>query len=244
MKLGIFSRSGQLANEDQAYDFGNYVQADGVNDKGTLASAIDFDNNSPWALSFWAKGSASSNQTNMIFSKTGQSNYYVYLRHGRTPNVRFAQNNNNGRQDWTDSTLGNWNDGAWHHVYIYSVGTDVHLVYDGVNKGDGGGSLSQEGLEVGNMFYRQNTNSLFATVGLDDAILHQFSTNKSGSIAQAQSLYNSSSGSNPATALGETPDFWYKFDVSNGTTTIPNSGGAGGNNLTLTNFSGTYILEH
>ena len=70
MKLGIFSRAGQLANEDQAYDFGNYVQADGVNDKGTLASAIDFDNNSPWALSFWAKGSASSNQTNMIFSKT------------------------------------------------------------------------------------------------------------------------------------------------------------------------------
>ena len=64
------------------------------------------------------------------------------------------------------------------------------------------------------------------------------------SIAQAQSLYNSSSGSNPATALGEDPDYWYKFDVSNGTTTIPNSGGAGGNNLTLTNFSGTYILEH
>ena len=74
MKLGIFSRAGQLANEDQAYDFGNYIQPDGVNDKGALASSIDF-NSDPWALSFWVKGSASSNTTGVIFSKTGNSNY-------------------------------------------------------------------------------------------------------------------------------------------------------------------------
>jgi hypothetical protein len=223
------------------YNFGNYIQPDGVNDTGELNSQITLGTSTDWVVSFWVKGSGSSNTTNTILSNRTSSGYYSYLRTGATPYVRWSFGANNTRHDWSQSALSGWDDNAWHHVYFYNVVGAVHLVFDGVDYGDGTATATQNGVRIRDFFYRQVTNSIHSKVAMDDFIAHEIT----GSVAQAQSLYNSGAGENPFSVFGATPQYRYKFDVANtATTTIPNSGSAGSNDLTLSNFTGAYLLEH
>ena len=240
MKLGIFSRAGQIANESQTYDFGNAIFPDGVNDSGLVSSVINIPSTTDWIVSFWAKGSGSSNSTNMMMTKSTVTNKYIYLRKGSTPYIRWQNGNTSTRENWSDAALSGWDDGNWHHLYFYRVTNDVHLVFDGVDYGDGGASATQAGVDLNNFFCRINNSTFFSNVAMDDIIIHE----TTGGVAQAQALYNSGSGANPTTVLGATPKHWYKFDINNGETTVPNSGNAGTNDMTLSNFSGTYISAH
>ena len=233
LNLGATSSSG-----GGAYDFGNYIRPDGVNDIGALASAINISATN-WVLSWWIQGNASSNTTNANFGYTGGNQYYIYQRHGSTPYFRMSSGSSQTRQDWGAAGLSNWNDSAWHHIYMYSVGVDVHLVYDGVSYGQGGAALNQTGLKISHFFQRQSaTSTLPSNTWMDDVIAHD----GQGSVTQAQSLYNSGAGEDPTTVFGTTPDYWYKFNVADGTTTIPNSGSAGSNDLTLSNFVTPFIF--
>ena len=220
--------------------FNNAIFPDGVNDNGALDSQIIIGVSTDWILSYWVKGSGSSNQTNVVSSSRISSGYYTFLRTGLTPYVRYSFGANNTRHDWSDSGLSGWDDGDWHHVYFYNVGGDIHLVFDGVDYGDGGASATQTGIRVQDLFYRQTTGSIHSNLATDDFIAHQ----TTGSVAQAQYLYNGGDGADPVAVLGATPLYWYKFDINNGDTTVPNSGSAGTNDLTLSNFSGTYISSH
>ena len=222
------------------YNFGNYIRPDGVNDIGALASAINISATN-WVLSWWIRGSANSNVTNANFGYTGGAQHYVYLRHGSTPYFRMSSGSNKTRQDWGDAGLSNWNDSAWHHIYMYSVGVDIHLVYDGVDYGQGNAINNQTGLKISHFFQRLGASAtLSSNTWMDDVIAHD----GQGSVVQAQVLYNGGDGVDPVVVFGSTPDYWYKFDVANGATTIPNSGSAGSNDLTLSNFTGRYLLEH
>jgi len=222
------------------YDFGNAIFPDGVNDEGTTASPITIHSSTDWVVSFWFKGTGSSNATNMVLSLASSSQYYWYIRQGSTPYIRYSSGATNTRQDWGDAALGTWDDGDWHHLYTYNVGTDVHLVFDGVDYGDGGASGAQRGVNVNCIFHRGSNNDFHSDLGMDDVIF----TQTTGSVAQAQALYNGGDGADPTTVFGTTPDYWYKFNVADGTTTIPNSGSAGSNDLTLSNFVTPYIFPH
>jgi len=223
-----------------SYNFGNYIQPDGVNDIGTTASSITINWTTDWVVSFWFKGDGNSNATNVLLSSSISTGYYWYIRKGSTPYVRYQSGANNTRQDWSDAALAGWDDGDWHHFYMYNVGTDVHLVFDGIDYGDGGATGSQDGVNIDYVFYRGASNTFYSDLAMDDII----ATQTTGSVTQAQSLYNGGAGENPTSVFGATPDYWYKFNVTDGTTTIPNSGSAGSNDLTLSNFVTPFIFLH
>lgn len=220
--------------------FNNAIFPDGVNDDGELNSQIILGTSTDWVVSFWAKGSGSSNATNIVLSDRTSSGYYTYLRTGSTPYVRLSFGVNTTRHDWSDSGLSGWDDGDWHHVYFYNVGGDIHLVFDGVDYGDGAATTNQNGVRIRDLFYRQVTGGFHSNVAMDDFIAHEIT----GSVTQAQYLYNEGDGADPVAVLGATPMYWYKFDINNGDTTVPNDGTSGSNDLTLNNFSGTYIQAH
>ena len=225
-----------------SHSFGTYVQPDGVNDYATFASAIIMPYDEDWVVSFWFIGGGSSNTTNMATSNRVSNGNYIYIRKGSTPYVRMQSGANNTRQDFSSNThgLGNWDDSRWHHLYMYRVGVDVHLVVDGIDYGAGSASADQTGYRVDDLFVRQVQDDFPSKLGMDDFIVH----GTTGSVAQGQALHNSRRGANPSTVFGETPKWWYKFDIGGSVTTVSNSGSGGANNLTLYNFSGTYINTH
>ena len=244
LKLGSTDVSqvylGSTALLSTSYNFGNAIFPDGVNDDALTASTLSIAGATDWIVSFWIKGSGSSNATNVVMSRSNTNANYIYLRTGSTPYIRWQHGANNTREDWSDSGLSGWDDGDWHHVYFYRVGNDRHLVFDGVDYGDGGASAAQSGVSLNSFFSRYNNSTFYSNVAMDDVVIHE----TTGSVSQAQSLYNSGAGANPTTVLGATPKYWYKFDINNGDTTVPNDGTSGTNDITLSNFSGTYIQAH
>jgi len=245
LKLGSTDVSqvylGSTALLSTSYNFGNAIFPDGVNDDALTASTLSISGTTDWITSFWIKGSGTSNSLNVVMSKSSVNYKYIFLRKGSTPYIRWqGASQTNSREEWSDSGLSGWDDGDWHHVYFYRVGNNRHLVFDGVDYGSGGASITQNGVDLNSFFSRYNTSSLYSNVAMDDVVIAE----TTGSVSQAQSLYNSGAGANPTTVLGATPKYWYKFDINNGDTTVPNSGSAGTNDLTLSNFSGTYIQAH
>ena len=220
--------------------FNNAIFPDGVNDDALTASTLLINSTTDWITSFWIKGSGSSNSTNMMMSKSTVTSNYIFLRKGSTPYIRWQHGANNTREDWSDSGLSGWDDGNWHHVYFYRVGNNRHLVFDGVDYGSGGASGTQSGVDLNSFFSRYNTSTFYSNVAMDDVVIAE----TTGSVEQAKSLYNGGDGADPVAVLGATPKYWYKFDINNGDTTVPNNGTVGTNNLTLSNFSGTYISSH
>ena len=220
--------------------FNNAIFPDGVNDDALTASTLLINSTTDWITSFWIKGSGSSNSTNMMMSKSTVTSNYIFLRKGSTPYIRWQHGANNTREDWSNSGLSGWDDGNWHHVYFYRVGNNRHLVFDGVDYGSGGASGAQSGVDLNSFFSRYNTSTFYSNVAMDDVVIAE----TTGSVEQAKSLYNGGDGADPVAVLGATPKYWYKFDINNGDTTVPNDGTAGTNNLTLSNFSGTYISSH
>jgi hypothetical protein len=230
LNLGATSSSGGAT----AYNFGNYILADGVNDKGDMATTWSPDRFTDIVVSFWFKSSGNGT-INMIIGGSNTSDY-IFLRDGGTPNVRLASDKagNARRAEWNSI---NPFDNDWHHFYFYYVNpADVQLVYDGVNKGSGGANFNGWDIDI---LFTRGGNTFFTQGGIDDLIMDT----RTGSVSEAQALYNSGAGANPLTVLGSTPDIWYKFDINNGDTTVLNDG-LSSNDLTLSNFSGTYISAH
>lgn len=225
-------RSSVIVKPNEGYDFENYIQSDGANDRGDMASSFAV-NTSDFVISFWVK-SDGSNVVNMICGDSIISANYLYLRTS-SPTVRLASTDSgpNTTADWNGIT---WDDDTWHHFYFFLGATGAQFVFDGVDKGIGGG---WEGMDIDALFLRPISTPFYANVGLDDFI----ASNETGSVAQAQELYNGGAGKNPASVLSLTDSIWYKFNQTNGTTVIPNNGSSS-NDLTLSNFTGTYLQPH
>lgn len=238
LKLGSTDVSqaylGSTALLSTSYNFGNYIVSDGVNDRGDMTTTWSPDRFTDIVVSFWFKSSGNGT-INMIIGGSNTSDY-IFLRDGGTPNVRLASDKagNARRAEWNSI---NPFDNDWHHFYFYYISpADVQLVYDGVDKGGGGANFN--GWDIDILFTRGN-NTFFTQGGIDDLIMDT----RTGSVSEAQALYNSGAGANPLTVLGSTPDIWYKFDVADGTTTISNDGSSS-NDLTLSNFVTPYIFLH
>jgi len=121
-----------------------------------------------------------------------------------------------------------------------TVDGELYLVYDGVLQTRSSSSFQFDGLDnFGSFFYRGSTNSLHSEIGMDDIVFDERVT----TLAEAQAIYNSGRGGNVTNIFGSQPLYWYKFNEANGATTIAQSGSVGSADMTLTNFTGDYLLN-
>jgi hypothetical protein len=74
---------------------------------------------------------------------------------------------------------------------------------------------------------------------MDDIVFDE----RVSTLAEAQAIYNNGRGGNVTNIFGSQPLYWYKFNEANGATTIAQSGSVGSADMTLTNFTGSYLLN-
>ncbi len=94
------------------------------------------------------------------------------------------------------------------------------------------------GITFDYLFRRGGSNTLNLNGTIDDFYLAE----TTGSAANAASVYNSGNGENPQTVHSDNCVVFYQFNESSGSTAADSSGN--GNDLTLSNFAGTYFVSH
>lgn len=123
-----------------------------------------------------------------------------------------------------------------------TVDGELYLVYDGVLQTRSSSGFQFDGLGVfGAFFYRDGnaSNDNFSEIGMDDIVFDE----RVSTVAEAQAIYNNGRGGNVTNIFGGQPLYWYKFNEANGATTIAQSGSVGSADMTLTNFTGAYLLN-
>jgi len=117
----------------------------------------------------------------------------------------------------------------------------IYLVYDGVLQTRSSAQGLFDGLDnFGSFFYRGNSNTLYSEIAMDDIVFDE----RVSTLAEAQAIYNNGRGGNVTNIFGSQPLYWYKFNEANGATTIAQSGSVGSADMTLNNFTGTYLIPH
>jgi hypothetical protein len=119
------------------------------------------------------------------------------------------------------------------------VDGELYLVYDGVLQTRSSSDFQFDGLDnFGSFFYRGSTNTIHSEIDMDDIVFDE----RVSTVAEAQAIYNNGRGGNVTNIFGSQPLYWYKFNEANGATTIAQSGSVGSSDMTLTNFTGAYLL--
>jgi hypothetical protein len=120
-----------------------------------------------------------------------------------------------------------------------TVDFELNLVYDGVLQTRSSSEYQFDGVNnFGSIFYRGSNNTLHSEIAVDDLVFDQHVS----TVAEAQAIYNNGRGGNVTNIFGSQPLYWYKFNEANGATTIAQSGSVGSADMTLTNFTGAYLL--
>ena len=120
-----------------------------------------------------------------------------------------------------------------------TVDFELNLVYDGVLQTRSSSEYQFDGVNnFGSIFYRGSNNTLHSEIAVDDLVFDQHVS----TVAEAQAIYNNERGGNVTNIFGSQPLYWYKFNEANGATTIAQSGSVGSADMTLTNFTGAYLL--
>ena len=120
-----------------------------------------------------------------------------------------------------------------------TVDFELNLVYDGVLQTRSSSEYQFDGVNnFGSIFYRGSNNTLHSEIAVDDLVFDQHVS----TVAEAQAIYNNGRGGNVTNIFGSQPFYWYKFNEANGATTIAQSGSVGSADMTLTNFTGAYLL--
>ena len=122
-----------------------------------------------------------------------------------------------------------------------TVDRELNLVYDGVLQTRTSAAETFDGLDnFGSFFHRGAGNNLHSEYGMDDIVFDE----RISTVVEAQAIYNSGRGGNVTNIFGNQPLYWYKFNESAPATTIAQSGSVGSADITLTNFTGSYLPTH
>ena len=122
-----------------------------------------------------------------------------------------------------------------------TVDRELNLVYDGMLQTRTSAIDVFDGLDnFGSFFHRGAGNNLHSEYGMDDIVFDE----RVSTVAEAQAIYNSGRGGNVTNIFGNQPLYWYKFNESTPATTIAQSGSVGSADITLTNFTGSYLPTH
>ena len=121
-----------------------------------------------------------------------------------------------------------------------SVDGELYLVYDGVLQTRSSSEFQFDGVDNFGTFFARGSGGFDSEIGVDDIFFDE----KVSTVAEAQGIYNSGRGGNVTNILGSQPLYWYKFNESIPATTIAQSGSVGSADMTLTNFTGSYLPTH
>lgn len=221
------------------FEFGNALKFDGINDFGSLGSSTElFGAGNEFVISFWFKSSTSTlSPTSNFVCTNGAENDLVLMA--------SASSGNNGRVRITINGVAfTWNyawsqDTNWHHYYFYRDSlANVYLVVNGVDFGSIGTNVGA--LNIQYFGRRGGSNTLNLNGTIDDFYIGD---GVSGSLLKAQQTYNSGNGSNPQQVHSNNGSIYlnYNQDIPD-TVMIDTSGN--GNDVTLSNFTGTYLIPH
>ena len=119
-----------------------------------------------------------------------------------------------------------------------SVDGELYLVYDGVLQTRSSSEFQFDGVDNFGTFFARGSGGFDSEIGVDDIFFDE----KVSTVVEAQAIYNNGRAGNVTNILGSQPLYWYKFNEANGAATIAQSGSVGSADMTLTNFTGAYLL--
>ena len=229
--LGSDSANSVASSQVVSYTFGNALLVDGTNDYATPSSPITT-SATEFVISLWFRSTATGGgaATGFIATQSTESDGLVMANLDRV-RIKLDGTSYDYSYSWS-------NDSDWHHYYWYRDSSGaLYLCIDG-----GSANLLSSGASGGITFdylFRRGTSN---TVNLNGTIDDFYIAETTGSAANAASVYNSGNGANPQTVHSNNGVAFYQFNESSGLTAADSSGN--GNDLTLTNFSGTYFVPH
>jgi len=121
-----------------------------------------------------------------------------------------------------------------------SVDGELYLVYDGVLQTRSSSEFQFDGVDNFGTFFARGSGGFDSEIGVDDIFFHE----RVSTVVEAQAIYNNGRAGNVTNILGSQPLYWYKFNESIPATTIAQSGSVGSADMTLTNFTGSYLPTH
>jgi len=213
-----------------AYNFGNALQFDGVNDyvdftEQTYASTV-------FSASFWIRYTTV-NTNRIIFGSN--SNTFKYFR--LDSETQFSMRTRSSSSTIDTFTVPALSGGQWYHVAI-SLDNGTNLLWlDGTQyTSNASVNYAAETIAVGKIGGRSDTTQMTEAI-IDDFIIQSVVLNQT----EVDSIYNSGAGNLPTTVFSSS-DVYYKFNESSGTSAADSSGNS--NTGTLNNFTGTYFVPH
>ena len=205
-----------------AYDFGNALLFDGVNDYLLTSPALDINVTGDFIISWWFKsgltGGGAASQ--MVAITASEADYILY---GSLNRVRIKVNGTS-----YDTTY-NWSaDSDWHHYCFFRVSSVIKLVIDGVDYGTVGTNTNIFSYRY--IGRRGSSVSLMLNGTIDD----WFVSEETVTLTEVQDIYNGGAGNNPTTVIGGTPKQYINFNQSSPDST---ANAQNGSDMALNNFN-------
>ena len=213
-----------------AYNFGNALQFDGVNDYVNLTEQTYV--STVFSASFWIIYTTV-NTNRIIFGSDSNSNRYFRLDSA----TQFSVRTRSAGASIDTFTVPTLSSGQWYHVAV-SLDNGTNLLWVNGNQYSSNNSINYatETIAVGRIGGRSNTTQMTEAI-IDDFIIQSTVLDQT----EVDSIYNSGAGNLPTTVFSSS-DVYYKFNESSGTSAADSSGNS--NTGTLNNFTGTYFVPH
>jgi len=213
-----------------AYNFGNALQFDGVNDYVDFTEQVY--STTVFSASFWIRYTTV-NTNRIIFGSNSNSNKYFRLDSA----TQFSTRTRSSSSSIDTFTVPTLSAGQWYHVAI-SLDNGTNLLWlDGTQyTSNVSVDYAAETISVGRIGGRSNVSQMTEGI-IDDLIIQSTVLDQT----EVDSIYNGGAGNLPTTVFSSS-DVYYKFNESSGTSATDSSGN--GNTGTLNNFTGTYFVPH
>lgn len=216
-----------------AYNFGNALQFDGVNDYVDLTEQTY--TSTVFSASFWIKYTTV-NTNRIIFGSNSNSNRYFRLDSATQFSVR-ARSAGASIDTFTVPTL---SAGQWYHVAV-SLDNGTNLLWVNGNQYASNVSVNYaaETIAVGRIGGRSDATQMTEAI-IDDFIIQSTVLDQT----EVDSIYNSGAGNIPTTVFSSS-DVYFKFNEPSGESVTSAADSSGNSNTgTLYNFEGTYFIPH
>ena len=217
LNLGATSSSGGGG----AYDFGNALSFDGVNDYLLTDPAADINVTGDFIFSWWFKsGVTGGGAASQMIATTASEGDWIVLASSNRVRIKVNGTNYNLNYNWSA-------DSDWQHYCYYRVSGAINLVIDGVDHGTVGTNT--------NIFsYRYiGRRGSSISIMLNGTIDDWFVSEETVTLAQVQSIYNSGAGNDPTTVISGTPKQYINFNQSS----TDSATAQNGSDMALNNFN-------